>query len=582
VTVDSTQQGTPGGNVGATRPWPRIGRVRRFGPVILIVVALVTAGIVSTIRTDAAGSGPRSGATGPQVASTSLPVTYAQAKSQGRTGQYDWGSQCDTTTGRLKIPVTAAQPCVPVDSATNPGATGNGVGGSTITVAFYLPPPGDLISLLPGATDTPAITLSMARGFVAMLNKMVPLYGRHVELVPYQGTGLSTDAVAGRADAINVAESLHAFASIGGPGQTAAYQDELAQKHLLCVGCGLSVPYSDYQQDAPYLWGVLPAPDTLLTEAFDLGAGQTAGKDAIYAGDPAMRKEKRRFGVVSYEQNPPVFGGLSKELTKEFAPYGLTSVDNESYLLDLAELPTEAATIVAHLKHSGVTTVSFAGDPVMPIYLTKAAAAINYYPEWVVTGTVLTDSTTLARYYDQREWSHAFGISSLPVPLPTQLNEARTLYRWYFGTEPPGKTANVALQPIELLFDGIELAGPDLTPANFQAGMFNYPPTGGGPTEPLIAYGNRGARPHPSYSSPADYTIIWYDATAKGPDEEGTEGTGHYRYVDGGRRYPSTTIPRGNIPLFDPAGTVTSYATPPAVDQTPSYPPWPGSPAATG
>ena len=37
--------------------------------------------------------------------------------------------------------------------------------------------------------------------------------------------------------------------------------------------------------------------------------------------------------------------------------------------------------------------------------------------------------------------------------------------------------------------------------------------------------------------SPADYTFLWYDATAKGPDEEGTNGPGLMRYVNGGARY---------------------------------------------
>jgi len=111
-------------------------------------------------------------------------------------------------------------------------------------------------------------------------------------------------------------------------------------------------------------------------------------------------------------------------------------------------------------------------------------------------------------------------------------------------------------------------------------GPDRLPPAGGGPTAPLIAYGNHGAEPRPSYSSPADYTVLWWDPTAKGPDEEGVDGTGLYRYADGGKRYASTVIPRGDIGLHQKAGSVTSYATPPVADRAPSYPPWPGSPTA--
>ena len=56
----------------------------------------------------------------------------------------------------------------------------------------------------------------------------------------------------------------------------------------------------------------------------------------------------------------------------------------------------------------------------MPIYLTKAATEQNYFPEWVITGTVLTDTTALGRLYDQKQWAHAFGLSSLPVRIPKE------------------------------------------------------------------------------------------------------------------------------------------------------------------
>ncbi len=566
---------------GAARPWPRVGVLRRIGPAIVVVLALVLAGTVATIHRGTASSAQAAGSRSSSGGVTGVPVTYQIAHAAGRAGDFNWGPGCDTSTGRLKMPIPQALPCVPVATGPNGGSTWQGVSGSTITVAFYEPEPGDLLSSLPGATDPPPDMLADIQDFVAMLNRIATTYGRHVVLVPFQGTGLSDDPVAGRADAIDVAEDLHAFASIGGPLQTAAYQDELAQRHVLCVGCGLSVPYSDYVQDAPNLWGVLPTPDALLTDVFNFVASQLVGKDAVYAGEAQFRTRKRVFAVVHYDQNPPVFGPLTATLTKEFAPKGVRVVDNESYLLDIPELPTEAATIAEHLAASGATTVVFAGDPIMPIYLTKAAAAIGYFPEWVISGTVFTDTTTLGRLFNQQEWSHAFGISSLPVPLPAPIDAARTLYRWYFGGDPPGlKTANVLLPEVLLLFEGIQLAGPHLTPASFEQGMFNYPVTGGGPTNPLLGYGDKGAPPLPAYTNPADYTLIWWDATGTGLDEEGVYGTGVMRYVQGGKRYKSGTPPIGALPPFDLSGTVTSYAVPPPGDRAPMYPPWPGSPVA--
>ena len=120
-----------------------------------------------------------------------------------------------------------------------------------------------------------------------------------------------------------------------------------------------------------------------------------------------MRTQTRVFGTVHYDQDPPVFTGITTVMDKEGAKYGWKPKVNQAYLLDLAKLPQTAAGLVAKLKQAGVTTVMFLGDPIMPIYLTKAATAQNYFPEWIVTGTVLTDTTAIARLYDQKQWAHA-------------------------------------------------------------------------------------------------------------------------------------------------------------------------------
>ncbi len=591
MTDRRTDGGTAGGtdartDRGGRRPWPRVGRLRRTGPALLVVLALVAAGVVATTR-HGGGAGPAtgSGATGPTSGSgdASLPVTYAMAAKAGRTAHYHWAAGCDFSTGRLKIPTLYAPPCVPVSGADNGGASGPGVTGSTVTVVYYVAPPGDLASAIEGAAGTPATNVATAQGYVAMFNRIMPLDGRKVVLVPYDATGDSNDAVAARADAIRVAQQIHAFASIGGPAQTPAYEDELARLHVLCLSCGLGATYTSYQQDAPYLWGLLPTPDTLLNEAFRYIFTQLMNRHAVYAGEASFRRHRRTFALVHYDESPPVYTSLTAELDREISRAHLKLALNESYLLDLSELPSEAATIAEHLKRVGATTIIFAGDPIMPIYLTKACDEIGYYPEWVITGTVFTDTSTLGRYYDQKEWAHAFGITSLAVPTPIELGDAYTLYRWYYGSAPPApRTAPVLLPPIEELFDGIEMAGPHLTGDSFAQGMFRLPPTGGGPTTPLESYGYHGAPPVPSYTSPADYTFIWYDAAAQGTDEEGVAGSGMVRYVDKGRRYPATGGPAGDVPMFQVAGSVTGYPTYPRGGKPPTYPPWPGSPTATG
>ena len=300
---------------------------------------------------------------------------------------------------------------------------------STINVVYYQMQPGGLASTISSAAGTNAQGLATAQAYVNMFNHLYEMYGRHVNLIPFTASGADSDPVAAHADAVTVAQQLHAFASINGPGETDAYEDELARLHVLCMACGDSSHNGQVQQNAPYQWANLPTADTSLYETVDYLVSKLNGKDAIWAGEPSFHKEKRTFIVVSETSEPPVPGSaeLTAALTKklEAGHANMASPTTLSYTLNLTTLPTQAATIAEKLKASGATSVVFAGDPIMPIYLTKACASIGYFPEWIITGIVLTDTAALGRYYDQSEWAHAFGVSSLAVPVPLELRRRR-------------------------------------------------------------------------------------------------------------------------------------------------------------
>ena len=386
----------------------------------------------------------------------------------------------------------------------NGGSTSGGVTANSINLVYYQPEPGGLASAVSSATGTPAQALATVEAFVAMFNKVYAMYGRHVNLIPFEATGADGDPVAAHADAVTVAQQDHAFASIGGPGETNAYEVELARLHVLCMSCGDSATYGQISASAPYLWANLPTADTSLNETLDYLAAKLNGKDAVWAGDPSFHTRKRSFIVVSETSIPPApgYAELTSSLFKEARASNLhmASFDALTYNLNLTTLPTQAATLAEKLKTSGATSVVFAGDPIMPIYLTKACAAIGYFPEWIITGIVLTDTSALGRYYDQQEWSHAFGVTSLAVPVPVASGDADRMYRWWYGanTSPASLAAPAIIPPIQQFFAGVQLAGPDLTPTTFTTGLFRAPPAGGGPTTPLTPPATRVRLPCPA------------------------------------------------------------------------------------
>lgn len=565
------------------RPWPKMSPLQRWGPMVLVLATIVALAAVATNRTPTSTTATATSTTVRSYADNpALPITYAEAKAKGTTTRYRWAN-CDPTTGRIRYPSVYAPPCVPEVSGSNGGATSQGVTATTIKVIWYKAPPGDITSAISGQLDSDAAVSASVKAYITMFEKTFQTYGRTIELIPFTGSGVGNDETAGRADAVKVATQIKAFASIGGPTQTDVYENELARRGVLCIACGLSVPNATFAADAPHMWGNLSTPEQYLENVGIFLTRQLNGKPAKWAGDAKFRARKRSFGIVHYEQDPPVFSGVSKVFTKLGIQNGWKAKENITYLLDLPKLPEISAGIIAKLKAAGVTTVVFLGDPITPIYLTKAATEQKYYPEWIITGTVLTDTAALARNYDQKQWAHAFGVSTLAVGSPHDESDAYRLYHWFYGEWPEAnKTAAVFYPNLLQLFQGIHMAGPDLTPQTFAGGMFRLPPTGGEPGAPQISYGNpklfRFAKD--DYTAVDDSTLIWWDPEAKGSDEQGKQGVGMYRYVEGGKRYLPGKMPADLQPFFVVAGSITAFDTRPPELMTPDYPPPPGSPAA--
>ena len=293
------------------------------------------------------------------------------------------------------MPSVYAPPCVPSSPATNGGVTSSGVTGTTINLVYYQAQPGG--SRRPSrAPPGRRAGVRHRQSYVDMFNKVYEAYGRHVNLIQFTATGSESDPVAAHADAVTVAQQDHAFASIGGPAETTAYEVELSSLHVLCMSCGDSATYTQIEQNAPYLWANLPTADTSLFETADYLLAKLNGKDAIWAGEASMHTQKRKFIVVSETMVPPTPGSaeLTAELTKKLTAghANMASPDDLQYTLNLTTLPTQAATLAEKLKTSGATSVVVAGDPIMPIYLTHACATIGYFPEWIITGIVLTDT----------------------------------------------------------------------------------------------------------------------------------------------------------------------------------------------
>ena len=68
-----------------------------------------------------------------------------------------------------------------------------------------------------------------------------------------------------------------------------------------------------------------------------------------------------------------------------------------------------------------------------------------------------------------------------------------------------------------------------------------------------------------------DATAFWWDPSVAGPDEIRKEGVGMYQFVDGGKRYLPGQWPSVDK-MFDPAGAIALYKTPPPGEEPGTYP----------
>ena len=592
----------PASSTGADRSR----QLRRWGPIAVIAVLVAVGGIVLATRDSGGDSSATSTAVSPantttvvpetSVASTgattpgsetttastaapaplTYPMSFAQATEQGLADTIDWGSRCDTSTGKLAVPDFFAQPCFAPFTGDNGGATAPGVTGDEITIVYYEGQATDpIIAYITDAVhvdDTNGDRTATMKELVRYYETYYELYGRKVNLITFEGTGNATDEVAARADAQQIALQYKPFVVFGGPALTSAFADELAAHKVVCIGCTPGQPATFYSDRDPYVWGLDGSPLQKQQHVVEFLTKQIINKPASHGGD-AVKDQPRKLGLLYLESS-----GAAKELADKFAAdmsaAGSPFAEVIAYQLDPTTIQATATQVITKLKAAGVTTVVFSGDPVAPRDFTKEATAQEYFPEWVISASTLVDVSAFARTYDQEQWKHAFGVTQLAARTPTDQIGAFFIYKWFTGVDPPadGSIGVIAPNPA-LFFAVIQAVGPNLTPETFRDSAMALPGTSDSLviSQPFLSYGDHGYWPEKDYLGVDDATEIWWDPTAPGPDEIRKDGVGMYQFVDGGQRYLPGQWPTVDK-LFDPTGAVSIYTSPPPGEAPGVYP----------
>ena len=400
------------------------------------------------------------------------------------------------------------------------------------------------------------------QGMIDYFEAYYETYGRSVELIPYESSGIANDEVAARADAVRIAEDIQPFMVWSGPALTNAFADELAARGVLCLACTPAQPPDWYTERDPFVWsGSTPA---ATRSRATRPSSSSSNWPASRPSSAATTSVRRSGGSACCTSSPaPTRSRRPTSSSPRSRPAASTSSRPSRTCSTRPRSSRRRHRRSPSSRPPASPPCLLSTDPIAPRDFTREATAQQYFPEWLLAAVTLTDTTAFARTYDQEQWAHAFGVTALAARIVPERSGYYRLYQWYNGEPPPTPDQIGVLAPYPAVFYGVlQDVGPDLTRVTWADALRADIETIPAITQPYLTWGGPDVWPYVDYSGIDDTTLIWWDPTATGPDEIRRDGTGMWQYADGGARFLPGEWPTESH-LFDAGSSVTIFENPP-------------------
>ncbi len=426
-----------------------------------------------------------------------------------------------------------AGPCTPGFVGDNGGATSKNVTANEVRLGFT-----NLGSPAKGRVpDQPTPNESSGtrtfRVFQQYFNQRYETYGRRVV---FYGTGDPASASAGdqQAQATSMADDP-AFKLFGLYSTSQTMCEDYVQKGLVAMCDPLSHP--EYVANRPGLFSFEMDLNQMVGMGVEYACKTLVGKLTKFGGADVNGKP-RKFGFVTYRntQGGVTASDFDKAFDKECGGKA-TSIE-----LSSEGDPNNAAAAMTKFRAEGVTTILFS-QVVGNLILLMSQPNGTYNPEWVMFGNYAIDNNTIASILPKDQSAHLFGISGREWPQNAQASEC---FRAYHSidpdNDPDGSACFVHWQILVNMMNGIQGAGPKLTPASFQQALFGLGHRYG--QTPWAIGGGYG---------PDDYTYmdnvgeVWFDSAAF---DSSNGAPGAYRWTHGGTRYERGKLTGDDTQLF--------------------------------
>ncbi len=514
--------------------WHRL--LRGYGPFLLLAALALGMAVFVPSRVPertSSSTGDRSivgdgSSESPDGGSIAPGVQESPAEGQGGSAQPPAGTTgCGDRT--LQIPNDPYSPPCVAFSGNNGGATHQGVTAKEIHISVRRTQDASFNEALAGIVgagivDTAEDIERTTQVLVDYFNQNFQLYGRKIVLDYFDGQGSLGNELVGNGrdkaevDATQVAEEIKPFGDITGLSEP--YGDALSRRGIMNFGTPV-LSREWYTARRPYAWSVLPDCSTLTEEITEYLLKRLNGPTADFAGGD-LKGAPRKITVLAPENSwyQECVRAAEKVMRDAGQAFDVAPI---SYKIDLVTMSNQAANLIPRLKSQGVTTIICGCDPIFPIFISGTANRERYYPEFV-SGY---EQDFIGQLWDPTFQRQSFGISPLGAN-NSQLPQDTYGYAAYksLSDDEPSFSVDGIYYQLYLLVIGIQGAGPKLTPATFEKGMFDYP-------EHLGPAGLWGFGPQ-DYTPMDDYHEFYWDA-----DGVSTYNgkTGTWRDPTPGKRY---------------------------------------------
>jgi len=529
-------------------------------------------GTSASLSADGAGGDGPGGTPAPPSAGPSLPPPLPPVGTGAVPDQYPCVGDPPRQTDDPLSP-----PCVAYYQGNNGGSTYQGVTANRITVLIYADGTADLGTsdgtdenfdyegryfdlAKPIPADVDSDVLRNYQRFQKYFNYHYATYNRFVDFVVYFATcsggncattGVESPATREADAAANYAK-YHPFAVVTSWANLASadsYEDYMASKGVLVFGSYGLKPASFFRQYPDQIWDFDPTLERQAATFSYYVCQKVVGQPVVDSGNAGANGKPRVLGLITMTDpdwpNLTKYGSLVKSQVEacggKFAATGTVPMEAGS---TVSTYPEED---MAALKQAKVTTVIWPGGT--DDDLSKAAAALDYYPEWIIGGDgQFNDEDRTATAETASVWAHAWLVTFWayrPPPAEQLCREALDEVDPNTGQDGFWGCISSVYDDLRQLFTGIQVAGPNLTPASINEGFHAIPAiASSNPQVPACFY------PADDYTCVQDSVVEHWNPKVDGQGNYvgGTNSSGCWLMLgDGQRTLDGNRWPAGNI-----------------------------------